>query len=118
MKSESVSNLTAMRDVVGVGDYWRGTNNARDLPWRQAAIPIASGCRSHPPADVSARCWSTAAVPAALSDGAETGCGAESSVLAAWSGLGYYRRARMLHATAKTIVKKHHGNSHARSRTA
>ncbi len=33
----------------------------------------------------------------------------ESSVLAAWSGLGYYRRARMLHAAAKTIVKKHKG---------
>jgi len=29
----------------------------------------------------------------------------ESSVLAAWSGLGYYRRARMLHAAAKKIVK-------------
>jgi A/G-specific adenine glycosylase len=30
----------------------------------------------------------------------------ESSVLAAWSGLGYYRRARMLHAAAKKIVKE------------
>jgi A/G-specific adenine glycosylase len=30
----------------------------------------------------------------------------ESSVLAAWSGLGYYRRARMLHAAAKVVVKK------------
>lgn len=28
-----------------------------------------------------------------------------SSVLAAWSGLGYYRRARALHQAAKTIVK-------------
>ena len=28
----------------------------------------------------------------------------ETSVLAAWSGLGYYRRARMLHAAAKKIV--------------
>src|SRR5579863_9957949 len=28
----------------------------------------------------------------------------EASVLAAWSGLGYYRRARMLHAAAKVIV--------------
>ena len=28
----------------------------------------------------------------------------ESSVLAVWSGLGYYRRARMLHAAAKVIV--------------
>jgi A/G-specific adenine glycosylase len=33
----------------------------------------------------------------------------ESSVLAAWSGLGYYRRARMLHAAAKEIVKKYTG---------
>jgi A/G-specific adenine glycosylase len=33
----------------------------------------------------------------------------ESSVLAAWSGLGYYRRARMLHAAAKQIVKEHGG---------
>src|SRR5271155_1021330 len=33
----------------------------------------------------------------------------EASVLAAWSGLGYYRRARMLHAAAKKIVKEHRG---------
>jgi len=33
----------------------------------------------------------------------------ESSVLAAWSGLGYYRRARMLHAAAKVIVSEHEG---------
>ncbi len=30
----------------------------------------------------------------------------EASVLAAWSGLGYYRRARMMHAAAKQIVQK------------
>lgn len=30
----------------------------------------------------------------------------ESSVLAAWSGLGYYRRARMLRAAAKIIVRQ------------
>lgn len=34
----------------------------------------------------------------------------EASVLAAWSGLGYYRRARMLHAAAKVIVREHEGN--------
>jgi A/G-specific adenine glycosylase len=33
----------------------------------------------------------------------------ESSVLTAWSGLGYYRRARMLHAAAKTIAKERKG---------
>jgi len=30
----------------------------------------------------------------------------EASVLAAWSGLGYYRRARMLHAAARVVVRE------------
>jgi A/G-specific adenine glycosylase len=30
----------------------------------------------------------------------------EASVLAAWSGLGYYRRARMLHTAAKVVVRE------------
>jgi len=34
----------------------------------------------------------------------------ESSVLAAWSGLGYYRRARMLHRAARIVVKEYGGN--------
>jgi len=34
----------------------------------------------------------------------------EASVLAAWSGLGYYRRARMLHAAAKEVVRDHGGD--------
>ncbi len=33
----------------------------------------------------------------------------EATVLAAWSGLGYYRRARMLHAAAKMVVREHAG---------
>jgi A/G-specific adenine glycosylase len=33
----------------------------------------------------------------------------EEAVLAAWSGLGYYRRARMLHRCAKDLVQKHGG---------
>jgi A/G-specific adenine glycosylase len=33
----------------------------------------------------------------------------EASVLAAWSGLGYYRRARMLHAAAKKVVYEQAG---------
>ena len=34
----------------------------------------------------------------------------EASVLAAWSGLGYYRRARMMHAAAKVIVRERGGS--------
>ncbi len=33
----------------------------------------------------------------------------EQSILAAWSGLGYYRRARYLHQAAKRIVREHGG---------
>jgi A/G-specific adenine glycosylase len=33
----------------------------------------------------------------------------EDAVLAAWSGLGYYRRARRLHQCAKELVQKHAG---------
>jgi A/G-specific adenine glycosylase len=33
----------------------------------------------------------------------------EQDVLAAWTGLGYYRRARLLHAAAKAIVTEHAG---------
>lgn len=33
----------------------------------------------------------------------------EQSVLAAWSGLGYYRRARALHAAAREVVRKYRG---------
>jgi A/G-specific adenine glycosylase len=33
----------------------------------------------------------------------------EASVLAAWSGLGYYRRARMLHAAAKVMIRELEG---------
>ena len=33
----------------------------------------------------------------------------EDDVLAAWSGLGYYRRARLLHACAKAIAEHHDG---------
>src|SRR5580698_3215508 len=33
----------------------------------------------------------------------------EQDVLAAWSGLGYYRRARMMHAAAKVVVSEHGG---------
>jgi A/G-specific adenine glycosylase len=41
----------------------------------------------------------------------------EASVLAAWSGLGYYRRARMLHAAAKMIAKERAGQFPATAAT-
>lgn len=35
----------------------------------------------------------------------------EDEVLAEWTGLGYYRRARSLHAAARTVVESHRGNA-------
>jgi A/G-specific adenine glycosylase len=40
---------------------------------------------------------------------------AEEEVLALWSGLGYYRRARMLHKAAQFVANHHHGNLPASS---
>jgi A/G-specific adenine glycosylase len=40
----------------------------------------------------------------------ELAAASEEEVLAAWAGLGYYRRARNLHSTAKEIVGSHDGN--------
>ena len=34
----------------------------------------------------------------------------EQDVLAAWTGLGYYRRARLLHAAARAVVEQHQGS--------
>ena len=34
----------------------------------------------------------------------------EQTILSNWQGLGYYSRARNLHATAKEITSKHNGN--------
>src|SRR5205814_8482138 len=34
----------------------------------------------------------------------------ESQVLRSWQGIGYYTRARNLHATAKTVMDRHGGN--------
>jgi A/G-specific adenine glycosylase len=39
----------------------------------------------------------------------------EASVLAAWSGLGYYQRARRLHATAKAVMRNYGGKLPATS---
>ena len=67
--------------------------------------------RNHAPANPRRRrdC-ALSRIPAALPDGQKLAAARETSVLAAWSGLGYYRRARMLHAAAKVVVRQLDGN--------
>ncbi len=85
--------------------------NRRDLPWRQTRDPYCIWL-----SEIMLQQTRVAAVLAhyrtflqrfpdihALADASE------DSVLAAWSGLGYYRRARMLHQCAKDIVQRHAG---------
>lgn len=88
------------------------TTNARDLPWRTATRDPYRSLVSElmlqqtqvsrvlekfePFLDRFPTVQALAAAP-------------EDDVLAAWSGLGYYRRARLLHACARAIVEHHDG---------
>jgi A/G-specific adenine glycosylase len=85
--------------------------NARDLPWRKDRDPYRVW--------VSEIMLQQTRVAAVIEHYHEflrrfptigkLAAARESSVLAAWSGLGYYRRARMLHTAAKIIARERGG---------
>ena len=91
----------------------------RDLPWRHSADGSAGAQRD------AYRVWVSevmlqqttvaAVVPyferfvAALPDVRALAAADEQRVLKLWEGLGYYRRARHLHAAAKVLVAEHGG---------
>jgi A/G-specific adenine glycosylase len=85
--------------------------NKRQLPWRETRDPYRIW--------VSEMMLQQTRVAAVLEhyrrflerfpDVAELAVAAESDVLAAWSGLGYYRRARAMHAAARKIVEEFGG---------
>jgi A/G-specific adenine glycosylase len=89
---------------------WYGAN-ARDLPWRKDRDPYRVW--------VSEIMLQQTRVAAVLEHYREflrrfptvqkLAAARENSVLAAWSGLGYYRRARMMHAAAKIIARERGG---------
>src|SRR5262250_656806 len=82
--------------------------HARDLPWRQSCDPYRVW--------VSEIMLQQTRVAAVIEHYHEflrrfptvqkLAAAREASVLAAWSGLGYYRRARMMHQAAKVIAKE------------
>lgn len=86
-------------------------SHARDLPWRQNSDPyriwvseiMLQQTRVTAVLDYYARFLTLFPSVAALAQAKEP------DVLAAWSGLGYYRRARMMHQAAKVVVHEHHG---------
>jgi A/G-specific adenine glycosylase len=86
--------------------------NKRDLPWRQTSDPYAIWV-----SEIMLQQTRVAVVierytaflqrfPTLHSLAAAE----EQDVLALWSGLGYYRRARMLHRAAKEVVANHAGH--------
>ena len=91
--------------------------HARDLPWRRRRSPyriwvsevMLQQTRVEAVVDPYRRFLSAFPSLAALARAEE------EEVLAAWSGLGYYRRARLLHAGARFVVE-HHGGRLPRSR--
>jgi A/G-specific adenine glycosylase len=82
--------------------------NARDLPWRKNRDPYRVWI-----SEIMLQQTRVAAVVGHYHEFLrrfptveKLAAARESSVLAAWSGLGYYRRARMLHAAAKVVADK------------
>lgn len=81
--------------------------NARDLPWRKDGDPYRVWV-----SEIMLQQTRVAAVVEHYHEFLRRfptvhrlGAAREASVLAAWSGLGYYRRARMLHSAAKVIAR-------------
>jgi A/G-specific adenine glycosylase len=86
-------------------------SHARDLPWRQTADPyriwvseiMLQQTRVTAVLDYYSRFLALFPSIAALAEAPEP------EVLAAWSGLGYYRRAKLMHQAAQVVVREHHG---------
>ncbi len=103
----SDAELSAMR--AALLDWYRA--HARALPWRGSPDPwgvwvsevMLQQTRVETVIPYYSRFMERFATPRALADAAEP------EVLSRWAGLGYYRRARMLHAGAKAVVERHGG---------
>src|ERR1043165_2438781 len=92
-----------------LADWFREA--ARDLPWRRTHDPYAIMVSEF----MLQQTQVSTVIPyferwmqrfptfAALADAEE------SEVLSAWQGLGYYSRARRLHAAARAVVERHEG---------
>jgi A/G-specific adenine glycosylase len=85
--------------------------HARDLPWRRTRDPYAIWVSEIMLQQTQVR----TVLPyyerflERFPDVASLAAANEEEVLAAWSGLGYYRRARALHAGARLLLERHSG---------
>ena len=83
----------------------------RDLPWRRTRDPyavwISEAMLQQTRVEAVEGHWRR--FLAALPSVADLAAADEARVLALWSGLGYYRRARALQAAARALVERHGG---------
>jgi A/G-specific adenine glycosylase len=87
------------------------TKHARDLPWRRSRDPYrvwVSEIMLQQTQVATVRDYFQRFV-LAFPDVASLAAADEQQVLRLWEGLGYYRRARQLHAAARRIVSQHRG---------
>ncbi len=110
--TEGAPSIGAVAASVFSGGYWPGiARNARDLPWRRTSDPYAIWV-----SEIMLQQTQVATVEryfprflAAFPTIAKLAAAQEDDVLRLWEGLGYYRRARQMHAAAKIVVADHAG---------
>jgi len=90
---------------------WHASNGRHDLPWRRFTDPYAVlvsefMLQQTTVATVTPRFAEWMQIFPTVADLAFA---TEEEVLTAWQGLGYYSRARRLHAASKTIMERHDG---------
>jgi A/G-specific adenine glycosylase len=90
---------------------WQREHGRRDLPWQGTRDPYRIWL-----AEIMLQQTQVATVIpyylrflATFPDVRALAAADEDAVLAQWSGLGYYRRARFLHAAARTVLADHRG---------
>ena len=90
---------------------WQRRSGRHDLPWQRTRDPYRVWLSEImlQQTQVSAVVPYYARFLARFPDLASLASAAEDNVLALWSGLGYYARARNLHAAARAIVERHEG---------
>jgi len=85
--------------------------HGRDLPWRHThdpwAVWVSEVMLQQTRVETAAPYWER--FLARFPDPAALASADEQDVLAAWAGLGYYRRARHLHRAARQVVELHGG---------
>lgn len=99
-----------MSTIAGQLEAWYATH-ARDLPWRRGTSSwgrlVSEFMLQQTQVSRVIDRWTAFMVrfPTPIAAAQAT----EQEMLAAWQGLGYYRRARMLHGAARTIVDRFEG---------